>query len=611
MRYRLRHKIIALVTSVVFASLVVSLILLRFWIGRETDRRVDQELMTAARVVDEFAVNLAERLEIVCGSIAEAPRFRAVIELGDPETILDSAGAELGRVEASAMLVLDGAGKTMARIGPDDFGGPDPGRLPVMAAALAGDGGSDLWRTGDRLYQVAAEPVTRGEDITGCILIGQPIGDETARKLAHLTATEVTIRAGNRPVASTLGDEAAKRLLEALAAAPAATPPVPRAMDDRHKYLPIPMPDRSGSKVAEVVLLRSLEAEIAYLGQMQWSLTLGAGAVGMVGFVLALLFASAMTNPLQVLMKSTQAVNAGNYDDPVPVLVSDEIGLLAARFDEMRVSLKTKIQELIEQERIRSEMELEKHRSLSRMVAGVAHEINTPLGIVNQAASVIQEMLSTVDPTRLGGGPEVGEALSDVADAARLIQGNIAKANHLIQSFKNLSVRQVTDQRETVVIGELVAEVVDLFRIQAREAHLQITVADSLPPESRSWNGFPGFFSQILMNLLTNVARYAYPEGQGGPVTLELAEVPGREPAAFRMTVRDQGRGIPTADQSKVFEVFFTTGRERGGSGLGLSIVHTLVTSALHGTIELESEPGKGAAFHVVLPLHVPEPVEA
>lgn len=242
-----------------------------------------------------------------------------------------------------------------------------------------------------------------------------------------------------------------------------------------------------------------------------------------------------------------------------------------------------------DKERLTSETELERHRAISQMVAGVAHEINTPLGIVSQAASCISESLAEEPLSGLDEPEEVEEALDDVRDAARLIAGNIARADRLVQSFKNLSVRQVTDSLESTDLAEVTAEVLELFSPQSRSAKLDIEFSNKLAEEGAPWTGYPGYYSQVLLNLLTNVERYAYPAGEGGRVEISLEGGDGE----YRVTVTDFGKGIPEEEISKIFEPFYTTGREKGGSGLGMAIVHNLVTSALSGTISITSKLGE------------------
>ena len=260
----------------------------------------------------------------------------------------------------------------------------------------------------------------------------------------------------------------------------------------------------------------------------------------------------------------------------------------------------------LQKERLRAQAEIDRHRSISQMVAGVAHEINTPLGIVNNAASLITEMLTPQTIPTLAKDAHAEGVLTDLHDAATLIQSNVRRAARLVESFKNLSVRNVTDRKEVVDFGALTEEAVGLYRLKARQSRLLLEVIDELGEADRTWDGYPGRFSQVILNLLTNIDRYAYPEGQGGKVRVVVSRENGAgEASRFSVVVEDFGRGIPQEDLPKVFNAFFTTGRAKGGTGLGLAIVHNLVTSALQGTVRIDSEPGQGTRVVMSLPMEV------
>lgn len=280
--------------------------------------------------------------------------------------------------------------------------------------------------------------------------------------------------------------------------------------------------------------------------------------------------------------------------------------LLAASSSRMRAMDEKFVGELLEKQRAREEMEKERYRALAQMVAGVAHEINTPLGIVNTAASLLVESLASDALKSAPLEPDIRCAIDDAIEAARLILGNIERANKLITSFKHLSASQIVQVPEDVDLPSFVQESVELFKPWARRGNLQIEIIDRLPENGRAWHGLPGCLSQLLLNLLSNVERYAYPDGIGGKVEIVLA--PGEPPKhAFEISVRDFGRGIAPADLPRVFEPFFTTGRERGGTGLGLAIVQTLVTEALGGAVAIESAPGAGTTVRLELPASLPQ----
>ncbi len=250
----------------------------------------------------------------------------------------------------------------------------------------------------------------------------------------------------------------------------------------------------------------------------------------------------------------------------------------------------------LEKEHIRAEQEAARRRAMSQLVAGVAHEINTPLGIANQAASLIGELLHTSgDPPRLDQS-----AIEDLRDASQLILANIGRASRLITTFKSLSVAQARDVREKVSLRKLVEDTVELFSLKGRSKQLQITLEDRLGIGVSDWVGYPAILSQIVLNLLTNIERYAYPSGKPGPVEIILNGPSDDD--TFSVIVRDHGQGIDPNHLSQIFEPFFTTGRHQGGTGLGLSIVKNLVTESLDGTITIDSQPGEGTTVRITLP---------
>jgi signal transduction histidine kinase len=269
-------------------------------------------------------------------------------------------------------------------------------------------------------------------------------------------------------------------------------------------------------------------------------------------------------------------------------------------------------------------------RSLSSAVAGVAHEINTPLGVIASAASFVSEQLSPESLAQLGLAPEAQEVLSDVAEACQLIQKNVSHAARLVQAFKKLSVGQLAEPRELVDLVRVVHEVLNVFRAKTLSAlppgpnlrgpssksgqhrlilascRLNIRVRCDLPEPERLWDGFPGLFSRVLLNLLTNIDRYAYPGDAAGDVEISLART-SRGPAGFELVVKDFGRGISPADLPHIFDPFFTTGRSTGGTGLGLSMVHNLVTQGFNGSVRATSSEGEGTCFELTFPIRAPD----
>jgi signal transduction histidine kinase len=241
--------------------------------------------------------------------------------------------------------------------------------------------------------------------------------------------------------------------------------------------------------------------------------------------------------------------------------------------------------------------EVQGHQTITEMIAGVTHDLATPLGIMNQAASIIADEVREKTFDALAKDDDARETLEDVAEAARLILSSAARARELLATFKNLAVRELTDKKETVDIDALLGEVVGLYRFKARANKLDIVV-DGLSEGDTQWESYPGHLTRVLLNLLSNIDRYAYPDGEGGRVDVKLE----RDDAGYLIRVSDHGAGMSEEHLGKVFQAFFTTGQNKGGTGLGMAIVHDLVTRALGGTIDIASELDKGTRVEIRLP---------
>jgi len=244
-----------------------------------------------------------------------------------------------------------------------------------------------------------------------------------------------------------------------------------------------------------------------------------------------------------------------------------------------------------------SQMEAEKQRALTQMVASVAHEINTPLGVINTAVNIMARELAKPEEVTT-------QRAADIAESLELMRRNVERADYLMQNFKKILVNQLQDERELFDISEAIEETVGLVFVSLKRSQVQVKFHNKLTVEQKKWMGYRGFLSQVVINLLTNVERYAYPKGIGGVVDVTIRLEDDKH---YCLTVKDSGKGISKENQAHIFDPFFTTGKSAGGTGLGLAIVHNLVTNALNGEITLKSEVGKGTEFIVVFPKEILE----
>ena len=269
-------------------------------------------------------------------------------------------------------------------------------------------------------------------------------------------------------------------------------------------------------------------------------------------------------------------------------------GLLAGIGTELRRTQERLFDETVREHQLQVQLHAGRYRMLAQLVAGVAHEINTPLGIINLASTVLAEDLAALV---CKAGPITGP-LEDALEAAHLISNNLERATRLVERFKSLSTSQAITRVEEVNLTAVVDDVLALYAPKARAAHLTIEVRDDRKDPTAPWIGNPGSLVEALLNLLQNVERYAYPGQAGGRVEIVLAG----DDSQLDVTVRDFGRGIPEELLDMVWEPFYTTGRALGGTGLGLAVVNNLVTDGMHGTAEIESELGEGTAVHLHFP---------
>ena len=241
----------------------------------------------------------------------------------------------------------------------------------------------------------------------------------------------------------------------------------------------------------------------------------------------------------------------------------------------------------------------EKMASLGALVAGVAHEINTPVGIGVTAASHLEDKTKAMLESFHAGELKrinLEQYLGTCDDSTRMILTNLRRASDLIRSFKQVAVDRSTEERRVFRLREYVEQVLLSLRPYLKKT--AITVDLDCDPELEL-DSYPGVFSQILTNLVLNVLQHAFDPGQAGRIGISLAV----EQERLRLTFSDDGKGIAPEHLGKIFEPFFTTYRQHGGSGLGLSIVYNLVSRTLGGTILVASAPGHGTTFNITIPL--------
>lgn len=243
-------------------------------------------------------------------------------------------------------------------------------------------------------------------------------------------------------------------------------------------------------------------------------------------------------------------------------------------------------------------MMAEKMASLGTLVAGATHEINTPLGISISSASSLSEKTK-----RLTGMFEEGALkksdfatyLDHTREASAILMSNLQRSADLVQSLKVIAVDQCSEEKREFFVREYLEEIILSLRPKLKRT--QHTIETNCPFEL-SIDNYPGYFSQIVSNLIINSILHGFENIDAGNIMIRAESVDEN----IKLTYTDNGGGISSDHQHKIFDQYFTTKRGKGGSGLGMHIVHNLVTEKLKGCIKLDSELGKGVEFVIIFP---------
>jgi signal transduction histidine kinase len=241
----------------------------------------------------------------------------------------------------------------------------------------------------------------------------------------------------------------------------------------------------------------------------------------------------------------------------------------------------------------------EKMAALGSLVAGIAHEINTPIGVGVTAASHLEDQTREImqqyhaqTMTRTA----LESYLQTATEIVKMLLANLRWAANLIQSFKQVAVDRTSEEKRRFRLKDYIDAVLVSLGPKLKRTPYTVTVQC---PEDLEIESYPGAFSQIFTNFVMNSLDHAFSPDMPGEISVHI----WKESGMLSIRYSDNGKGMSSQQCSRVFEPFYTTKRDQGGSGLGLNIVHNLVTQTLNGTIQCESQVGKGTAFLLRLPV--------
>src|SRR6478609_6399039 len=320
--------------------------------------------------------------------------------------------------------------------------------------------------------------------------------------------------------------------------------------------------------------------------------------------------------PLQQIMAAMHAITSGDYDRRVQgATARDEVGAMARAVEVFRENAiaKRRTEEELRTSKEKAESALlelntaqqnlidaERLAALGGLVAGVAHEVNNPIGISLTVASSFArrtEMFEAELRSETGlRRSQLEDFVRTSQDAAHQLVGNLQRAGELIQSFKQVAVDRSHAERRIFNLSEATDQIIASLRPALKKASILLLVE---VPEGLVIDGYPGAYGQILTNLFLNAANHAFPDRRSGAIAISAKH---RGSDDVEIIFADNGAGMTPDVQRQAFDPFFTTRRNEGGTGLGLHIVYNLVTQQLGGRMMLDSRLGQGTTFRIIMP---------
>ncbi len=462
---------------------------------------------------------------------------------------------------------------------------------------------------------IASDARARSEKLTDLLQAGleRPLWDMAPDSAEPLIAA---IAADPSVIAIDVTDPAQKTVLSHRNDAAPGAEPIVVSRTIRH----------NGERLGEITLRYSTQAATDEAWRASWRLAVIIAIQLLASLALLGLWLSRrVLRPLRTLGESAERIAGGDLQTPVASFGCDEFGNLAERLDSMRQTLAESVDSLEEQveertyalkavnarlqstlgelQRMQSHLvQAEKLASLGSLVAGVAHELNTPIGtgvtVVSTICDKCVELRRQIDAGIRRS--QLDAMLDDIAQAGALAQSALQRAARLVHDFKQVAVDQTSARRREFRLRETLEEM--MAAVKLRHKHAPVRFEIDIPADI-ALDSYPGALEQVLTNLIDNAVIH----GAAGRPSCTIAISGEILDRSARIVVADDGNGIAAANLARIFDPFYTTRLGTGGSGLGLSIAYNLVTGILGGHIRVESNPGEGTRFSMELPVIAPE----
>lgn len=637
-RVGLQTRILSYFGLLLVAVVVGALTMVDLHMSERLGAAVREDLETSWRVYEELLDTRGRGLITATSLVSELSLVRDPSFTGDP-LYLEYAATEINRLVGSDVVLLtDRVGVILARTDQRWEVGDIFDEATSVARALRGERATSMWVHEGGLYQMVSVPVRLPSGLVGTLSAGYRVDADLAKELSRLSGKHVAFLVGDTVVAASRAlTERELELIGSLTSRRAEAAPVYSEVElgaGLPAVVVAPFFGLGASQVGAYAILRSVATDERELRALENQLVGIGGVALLVALVFGWMLSRSMSRPLQSLAAGARELESGNYDYALPRPVgSREVAELTRSFDSMRRALRARVEELAsltthledivrqrtsaledalaenrrlletlrgwndELERKVEERTAEVARAqqmlirqdrmaaIGRLAAGVAHEINNPLGILSGFA---EGLLDRARDPGLRNEP----AFEDFPEHLRLIGVEVDRLKTIVQKFLNFAHNR-TPQKTRFDANEVVRQVVELLANHAGREGKRL--AAELSPAPIWIEADPEQLKQVLLNLALNGLDAIE---RGGRVTLGSAE----EGENALLRVEDDGQGIPEELRTKIFEPFFSTKAPERGTGLGLALCQDLVHEN-GGEIALErTAPGAGSSFVLRIP---------
>lgn len=569
-RMRLRTKLLLSFVLVSVGLTSASLLLARRIMGRQVRRQISADLHNSLSTFQNLERQRELGLDRTARLLADMPTLRALMTAPDAATIQD-ASEDVWKLARTDLLVLsDPATKIMAL----HVSGPGLTREQAQQALsrAQGEGRSSHWWYGrNHLYEVSIQPIYFGtaanNRLLGFLAVGDEIDDRLLQEISHIAGSQVAFRYGNEVVRSTLSaPQEADLLRHHQEATGTAGLQQVQLGGERFLVASVELARESGPPIS-LSVLKSLDQATAFLGRLDSSLLVVGLLAVLLGTGMVYIVSYTFTRPLNDLVAGVRALAKGDFSYPLASGGSDEVAEVRAAFDSMRSSLYAIQQRLLESERL---------ATIGRMASSISHDLRHSLAAILANA----EFLSANNRSSAEREELYGEVRTGVNQMTDLLD----------------SLLEFSRTRESLRLSHVSVEAAVHRAVQSVRTHPQFHDVNVRVACNGDSDGLfePKKLERAFQNLLRNACE-SLPE-RGGRIEIAIDEAPG----GLQIRVSDNGHGIPEAIRGRIFEPFFSQGKENG-TGLGLTIVQKIVQDH-GGDVRLEQTSHLGSTFVIFLP---------